>query len=222
MIIPQDRVIVDALKTIVKRHGKEIAGSPERFCALINDYVTMLDRRAEKELLYRACKQGVAEIIANSPSDKREYACRRGLYILTVENFIADEWASRVISWLSAAFDESADNEYQNDKKEEREHEEQPDFAVASLSELLLNANFNGNVILLNGRGEETEFEKVGSVEHQGSIYFLLRPLEDVPGVMLGEVMVFSFREEFREAIFALVTDQQILNDVLKKYTGQK
>ena len=219
MIRPKDREIAETLRLIIQRHGKEMVYETARFCALMNDYIMSPELKHEKALLRRACIAGVFGMLADAMPDGMEFACKKGFYVLTANEFIADEWAKRVISWICFAFDEETS---EGDAEQEEAREESAPIAITdeqSVMERLLDANNEENVVLLNGNGEETEFEKIATVEVDGSVYFVLRPLEEVPDVAPDEAMIFALTEQEREEFLSLVTDGAVIDQVFKKYT---
>ncbi len=86
--------------------------------------------------------------------------------------------------------------------------------------EAILDPQNGNNVILLDGKGEEHEFEQVAIVPLADSTYVILRPIND-PRVKEGEAVVFVIQldEDDLEYYLDVVENEDILDAVFEAYT---
>ena len=84
----------------------------------------------------------------------------------------------------------------------------------------ILDPENGNNIVLLDGNGNEHEFEQVAIVPLLDSIYVILRPFND-PNVKANEAVVFVIEldEEDLEYYLDVVEDDDVIDAVFDEYT---
>ena len=74
-------------------------------------------------------------------------------------------------------------------------------------------------IILKSADGEEVEFIEIAGINLNGKFYAILQPVELLEGMEEDEAFVFEVVEtEDGEQGFDLITDDEIIDEVFKKY----
>lgn len=83
--------------------------------------------------------------------------------------------------------------------------------------ELILDEEYDGNIVLYNENDEEIEFEQIAVVTLDGNVYAILKPVDDD---MLAddEALVFCIEEIDDEDVLSIVEDDAIVDEVFEEY----
>ncbi|MBQ8289700.1 MAG: DUF1292 domain-containing protein [Clostridia bacterium] len=74
-------------------------------------------------------------------------------------------------------------------------------------------------ITLISPDGEEIDFVEIAGIVHEGKFYAMLQPVELIEGMEDDEALVFEVvRDEDDNDNFNIVTDDEILDIVFKKY----
>ncbi len=74
-------------------------------------------------------------------------------------------------------------------------------------------------ITLISPDGEEVDFVEIAGIAHEGKFYAMLQPVELIEGMEEDEALVFEVSAgEGEGESFNIVTDDEILDAVFKKY----
>ena len=86
--------------------------------------------------------------------------------------------------------------------------------------ELLLDPEYEDNIILYNERDEAVEFEQVAIIVYKKNTYAILHPVDgEKHGVGEDEALVFKLHRNYEgDAQLLLESDEKIIDAVFEKY----
>ncbi len=88
-----------------------------------------------------------------------------------------------------------------------------------SIFDILLDENDDSNVVLINEKEEEVEFEQIAIVPLKEEVYAILKPVKPIPGVNEGEGLVFKLTEtDEGEQILIVEGDDDVIDVVFDVY----
>lgn len=223
----RDVIVSEVIKNIIADFGIEVFCDSRKACALVADYFSANTLAEEKALLKRVLASGAVGFFITNQND---YAASRqkALYILTEQEFIAETWAERALSWFDVALGRKANEEKEEfdfiqqliSASEEAERKNQQPSCNEFLSpiDMLLDENNTDNIVLYNGDNEKVEFEQIALIPYCEKTYAILKPALNMPGIADDEALVFVIDEVDDEDCLVIVEDDSVVDAVFEEY----
>ena len=222
----RDAIVSEVIKKIIADFGADVFCDSRKASAIVADYLVDNTFSEEKALLKRARASGAMKCII---TDRSDYAAGRqkAKYVLMEQEFIAEAWANRALSWFDTAFGHKLEEKNEDDfiqrlvKASEEAEREKCQFRMRdfiSPIDKLLDDDNTDNIVLYNEENQEVEFEQIAVVPYGEKTYAILRPVAEVPGIADDEALVFVIDEVDSEDCLLIVEDDSIVDAVFKEY----
>lgn len=87
-----------------------------------------------------------------------------------------------------------------------------------SVIDMIMDEENSENIVLYNEYGDPIEFEQIAVVPLEGSVFVILRPVEETEGVAEDEALVFAIEEVDGEECLTVVEDDEVIDQVFAEY----
>lgn len=85
--------------------------------------------------------------------------------------------------------------------------------------DLLLSPENTDNIVLYDEEDKPTEFEQIAIIPLNNTVYAILKPVEEMPGIAEDEAIVFEMVEDEENGdLLNVVSEEDVVNQVFEEY----